>query len=198
MQEVVTPYLTGIIRVYEQDHPERVHYCAKNVICNGVKSLFARMMKDVREPNYGVWGLAIGAGKPEWTIDNHDEAIATQTALFSQIMRKPCNVIRFVKPVGTIITEETVWEPVLTGTAEAVEYQTPFNATKDQIKVPIQEMGLIGGGQYSATPTDMYLAPFWDAATCLPTSVSLINYKTLAPLSLPEDITMVFSWVLVF
>ena len=182
--------LKGHIKIYRMDDPSVVVFEANNIICNSVKALFARMMANKGEPEFGVWGLAIGAGSSEWTDPLvQPDATKFQTALFNEIRRKQCSQIRF-------LDNTTDRNPIL-GCSETVEFQTILNATTDDIKQPIREMGLIGGGSTSHT-TNMATASYWDPAVKSSDSVTLINYKTLPSLELPLGINFIASWCLSF
>lgn len=184
---VQSPILKGHIRILNQSTGE-VLWEQPNIIVNTVKSLFARLMAGSDEPLFGVWGLAVGAGSPAWASDSQPDGQVTQTSLASEILRKKCSFVRFV---------DNDLNPVQ-GYSEIVDFQTVLNATLDDIKVPIREMGLIGGGTHGTTPTNMALAPYWDPSTREPNSVTLINYKTMPPLALPPGINFIVSWILRF
>lgn len=191
LTEHVPLTLKGHIRVFEEGRPDNIIYEQDNVIVNTVKSLFARLMANSQEPLFGVWGLAIGAGSPAWPPDAQPDATVNQTALFSEVLRKKCSFIRFV---------DTNLNPIQ-GYSEIVDFQTVLNATLDNISVPIREMGLIGGGTRAvgATPdTRMSDAPYWDPNVRSASAVTLINYKTMAPLALPPGINFIVSWILRF
>ena len=192
MNEVINHGLKGHIRIYQQDEPDNVLFSADNIIVNGVKSLFARLMADRSEPMYGVWGLAIGAGHSSWSDPTtQPDATAVQTALWDEIRRKRCSYVRFL--------DNTVDRNPISGFSEVVDFQTIINATTDNVGRPIREMGLIGGGS-AKDSTNMASAstPFWDPVARDPNSTTLINYKTLPNLELPPGINFIFSWMLSF
>ena len=207
--EHVSPIASGHIRIYPEGDPQHPIYEAKNVIVNGTKSLFARMAMNLEEPLFGIWGLSIGSGDPAWSMSAEPPAAtATQYALNREILRKKCSTIRAVESDGS-----NGWVPATGAAYEAVDFQTVLNASLDNILVPIMEMGLIGGGHHGTTDTDMTAAPFWVPTGAAgdvwsptnasghvrnPNSVTLVNYRTLAPLSLPAGVSMIFSWVLRF
>ena len=180
--------MVGRIRIYERQNPDVVLFDSKNVIVNTVKSLFARLMANSTEPEYGIWGLAIGSGDSGWG-NTPPDGLPTQTSLLAETKRKQKSGTRFIDPITL--------NPV-TGFSEAVEIQTLFNATNDNITSPVREMGLIGGGTTIGTPTDMTIAPYWDPVAKNGNSVTLINYKTLPTLTLPAGVDLVFSWILQF
>jgi hypothetical protein len=197
------PVVTGHIRIFPEADPTHLIYEEKNVIVNTVKWLFARLMTNSLEPQFGVWGLALGTGSIDWAPETQPIETPEQTFLFNPLLRKQCSRIRYV---------DSNLDPV-TGLSLQVDFQTVVNATTDNIVgQPIREMGLIGGGTntvsappppFTVTPTtDMVHAPFFDPD---PLSVNhnldtviLINYKTLPPLPLPPGINLIFSWVLTF
>jgi hypothetical protein len=206
--------VTGHIRIFRQDDPSVVLFEEKNVIVNTVKWLFARLMAEsagslsnpsvtsgkFNEPQFGVWGLALGSGDPSWPPETQPTETYTQTALITEIKRKQCSSIQYV---------DTNNNPV-TGLSLQVDFQTVVNATTDNIVVPIREMGLIGGGTQTSSPapppfvdtpvTDMSNpnTPYFNPEEPTLNSVILINYKTLPPLPLPAGINLIFSWVLSF
>lgn len=208
-ESVCQPIASGHIRVFPQGRPDNVIYEAKNVIVNGTKSLFARMAMNLQEPLFGVWGLSVGSGDPSWSLAAEPPAAqASQSSLNREILRKKFSTVRAVVPDGA-----DGWLPTTGAAYEAVDFQTVLNASLDNIVVPIMEMGLIGGGHHGTTDTDMTTAPFWvptgpdsDVWSATnpsghvrnPNSVTLINYRTLSPLSLPPGVPMIFSWVLQF
>ena len=197
--------LKGHIRVWEEQKPENVLYSADNIIVNTTKWLFSRLMAQSIEPEFGVWGLALGAGDPNWPPETQPAETSAQTALITEFKRKQCSKIQFV---------DSDLNPI-PGLSLQVDFQTIVNATTDAITQPIREMGLIGGGtQTSTVPsptfvvtpvTDMLTAPYFSPTDTSgagggpsTNSVILINYKTLPPLPLPAGINLIFSWVLSF
>ena len=194
----------GHIRVMREDTKE-VLWEQNNVIVNTVKWLFARLMANSIEPQFGVWGLALGAGDSGWAPETQPAETPEQTALFNEFLRKKCSKIQFV---------DSNLNPV-TGLSLMVDFQTIVNATTDNIVgIPIREMGLIGGGTQTATVpnptfvvtpvTDMANSntPYFDpnplSVNHNTNTVVLVNYKTLPPLPLPPGVNLIFSWVLSF
>ena len=217
MREMMPYGLRGSIRLYEQGNPKNVLFEDHNIIVNTVKSLFARLM--FQNPNipstsqfgavYGVWGLVVGAGDPGWPLDTQPAETVGQTAIISQILRKPLTAVSFLDGNGNA-------SPTITDT---VSFQTILNATTDNINQPIREMGLIGGGSPNTTgstllpqsasggtlienwiPTNPATAKFWGdpSAPTNPDSMTLINYKTMGPLGLPAGINFILDWQLAF
>lgn len=200
-------HMSGRIKVYREDTLE-VLFCDNNVICNTVKSLFARFCASISptgsiasgSPNklgvetlYGIWGLALGSGDPSWSADTQPAPTATQTALISQILRKPLSAVNYV---------DTSNNPQIVFTNQ-VNFQTTVNATTDNLNQQgIREMGLIGGGSATANSgsgSNMLTAPYWNPSLAggpIADSVTLINYYTLPPLILPPGVNIIFSWVL--
>jgi hypothetical protein len=182
----------GHIRVFERDNPTNVLFEEHNVICLNTKYLFARLMMNSSEPAEGVWGLAVGAGSPDWPANNQPDALPTQQQIITPIIRKRCTWKRFVDTELNTIANS--------GYSNMVDFQTVLNATTDNIGTPIRELGLIGGGNG--------VMDHWDTADMFDSSTQggkntvvnpvLINYKTLPPLKLPEGINFIFSWVLTF
>jgi hypothetical protein len=192
MNELVgTAIVGGHIRVFEQDNPSNILFSEKNVIVLNTKFLFARLMADSKEPLYGVWGLAVGAGAPDWPANNQPDALPTQQQIITPIIRKAVRWKRFVDSNLNQIANE--------GKSNVVDFQTILNATTDNIGTPIRELGLIGGG---TTGSDLSIAPPFNSSTQnginTTNSAILINYTTLPPLKLPEGINFIFSWVLTF
>jgi len=204
--------IKGHIRILNADTRE-VLYSEHNIIVNTVKSLFARLMANnlpntplTSGPNlltddclYSVWGLALGTGDPTWSPDTQPVETPSQTALITQVLRKQLSAANYVTT-----TDNINFTPVSMFT-NMVDFQTLVNSTTDNIPgVGIREMGLIGGGS-KQVPTNMLTAPFWDPNNTSgpgggpnPDSVVLINYKTLPPLILPPNVTLIFSWILSF
>lgn len=199
------------IRILRADNG-KVLYQGHNVIVNVVKWLFARMMANQipnapqppyllgqaggnADPQYGVWGLALGAGDNSWAPETQPDARPTQTALIQEFLRKPLSRINYV---------DANFNP-LAKFSTMVDFQTTVNATTDNITQGIREMGLIGGGTITGTPTNMLTAPYFDPNSTTgpgqgpdPNAVVLVNYKTLPPLILPAGVDIIFSWVLSF
>jgi hypothetical protein len=205
------------VRILREDTGE-VLYKGHNVTVNVAKWLFARLMANIRpgDPSppyplgsltpgyghdslYGVWGLAIGSGSPSWAPQTQPQETPVQTALVTEFLRKPLSRINFVdanfNPVSTL--------------SNIVDFQTTVNATTDNISQNIREIGLIGGGTFGANPpstiTNMLTAPYFNgdpssyaSPTVAANTVTLINYKTLPPLLLPNGVNMIFSWVISF
>src|SRR5574343_172455 len=88
--------LQGYIRIYEQGNPKNTIYSDKNVITLGTKYLFARLLANPSDPRYGIWGLAVGAGAPDWPANNQPDALATQQSIITPILRKPIQSARVV------------------------------------------------------------------------------------------------------
>lgn len=195
MHEQMDNIIKGHIRVYEQANPKNIIFEEDNVICSNTKYLFARMMAASGDspvwPGFGVWGLAVGAGGPDWPINTQPDALNTQQSILTPILRKRLSSVNYVDSSLNIIVDS--------GYSNIVDFQTVLNATSDNIGTPIREIGLIAGGDIG---TDMMAAPFFDSTnqTTINTidSVVLVNYKTLPPLKLPEGISFVWSWVLTF
>lgn len=209
MHDNVTIPLSGHIKIFEHGNENNILFEEDNLIVNCVKSLFARLMANNREPAYGVWGLCLGAGSDTWTatVPPKEHEIQPQpTSLFRPILRKKISFVRFV---------DDDLNP-LKGHSLRVEFQTIVKANEDGLVsgtdgsvIPIREMGLIGGGS-TAKNTNMVTAPFWNPTSGLATSpgwvpsadhsdtVTLINYKTLPSLVLPDGIPFIFSWSLRF
>ena len=184
----------GRVRIFEEHNPKNIIFEEDNVICTNTKYLFARMMAASAEtpiwPAYGVWGLAVGAGSPDW--GSTPDPLSTQQAIVSPILRKRLNSVNYVDESLNVIPNN--------GYSNIVDFQTILNATTDNIVTPIREIGLIAGGVNGVT--DMMSAPFFDSTTQSTintvNSVILVNYKTLPALKLPEGISFVWSWVLTF
>jgi hypothetical protein len=216
-QDTTKHDIKGTPRIIRQDTGE-ILWQGENVIVNTVKSLFARLFAN-NLPNtpltaganllsddclYAVWGLALGTGDPTWSPDTQPVETPSQTALISQVLRKQLSAANYV-----ITPDQVNFTPVPYFT-NLVDFQTLVNSTTDNIPgVGIREMGLIGGGTKNTAvpgvvPTLMLTAPFWNPADVsfnggpTPNSVTLINYKTLPPLILPPNVTLIFSWILSF
>jgi hypothetical protein len=185
MIEQVDTGLKGRIRIYTKDNPEQIWYEANNTIVLSVKGLFARLMANSGEPANGIWGLALGSGDPAWG-DNPSDATSVQWNLVHEIKRKQRTAIRFLDAANNPTSNFT----------NVIEVQTLFNATDDNITDPVREMGLIGGGNQT---TNMLTSQnFWDpqAITKDPSTITLINYKTLPTFNMPGGLDLVFAWVL--
>ena len=183
--------VSGHIRIFEQNKPSNLLYEDHNAIVLNNKYLFARFYASSKEPLFGVWGLAVGAGAPDWPANNQPDALATQQQIITPLLRKQCSWIRFVDPELNVIANG--------GYSNMVDFQTILNATTDNIGTPIRELGLIGGG---TTGTDPATAPFFNSSTQTgintTNSVVLINYKTLPPLRLPDGVNFIFSVIATF
>ena len=197
----------GHIRAIRQDNGQ-VIWEAENVITNTTKWLFARLAANIipgdaappytqgHEVLYGIWGLALGTGSPSWAPETQPVETPTQTALITEVKRKPLSQVQYV---------DSNFNP-LPGFSLQVDFQTVVNATTDGLTgVGIREMGLISGGTVlGSTPTNMLTAPYFNPAdTSLDggpnvNSVVLVNYKTLPPLILPSGVNIIFSWILSF
>jgi hypothetical protein len=183
--EALSPLKSGSIRIYETSNPSNILFSQKNAIANCSSYLFARLLANLNEPQFGVWGLALGDGDPTWPSNNQPDALPTQTGLVASRLRKPLSAAKFVDSNYNQVTMSNL-----------VDFQTIINATTDNLLTPIREMGLIGGG---TTGTDMINAPFFDPTAPTQTnSVVLINYKTLPPLLLPAGVNFTFSVIFTF
>ncbi len=194
MQENVPFTLKGEIKMFRMDRPDEVLYERKNVICNTVSYLFARLFTLSSDPVAGVWGLAVGAGGTGvsgWSASQQPDPTATQTSMVSELKRKQVSQVQYLdandNPTTTLTTK--------------VSFLTVLNETTDGITAPIREMGLIGGGSTLASeggPTNMLLAPYLDPAAPVADSVILINYITTPSFLLPEGVDMGVLWKLQF
>lgn len=196
IEQIGKTIVKGHIRVFEQNNPSNVIFEQDNVICLNTKYLFARFMAAHQDtpvwPAFGVWGLAVGAGSPDWPANTQPDATNSQQAIITPILRKRLYSANYVDSDLNVISDN--------GYSNIVDFQTILNATNDNIQTPIREVGLIGGGE--AGVSDMLTAPFFDSSTQTTIntvdSAVLINYKTLPPLTLPEGVSFVWSWILTF
>jgi hypothetical protein len=203
-------YQPGVnIRIMREDTGELL-FQTHNTITNTVKWLFARMMANVNptdpnppyllghEPQYSVWGLALGAGSPTWAPETQPQETPVQTSLIQEFLRKPLSRINFVQP------DNNGGFTAINTLSTYVDFECIVNATTDNITQGIREMGLIGGGSTSQH-TNMQTAPYFSGdpttyanVAAATNTVTLINYKTLPPLLLPPGVNIIFSWVLSF
>src|SRR5271157_5166801 len=97
------------IRVYPEGDPSAILYEDHNVITLTAKWLFSRLMANVNptgdntppyqlghEAQYGIWGLAVGAGDPTWAPQTQPIETPMQTSLIAQFLRKPLSKVAFV------------------------------------------------------------------------------------------------------
>lgn len=180
----------GHVRIFQDTE---LVYAEKNIIVLGIKHLFSRMFKDIQEPMWAVWGLALGAGDDSWGTGTPPDPTVNQDAILQPLIRKPISKSQWV---------DEDFNPSATPT-NRVEYQTLINSTTDGLILPngdiqpVREMGLIGGGSRSGG-TNPNTALYWNSVTNLQDSVTLINYKTLPPLLFPAGVTFMVSWTLTF
>ena len=201
------PFLN--IHVTREDTGE-ILYQEHNTIVNNIKFLFSRIMANVNptdpnppyplghEPLYSVWGLALGAGSPTWAPESQPQETPVQTALVQEFLRKPLSKINFVQPDGN-----GGWTPLNT-ISTYVEFQCTVNSSLDSITQGIRELGLIGGGSVSQN-TNMQTASYFTGnvssypnVAAATNTVTLLNYKTLAPLILPAGTNVIFSFIFSF
>lgn len=220
--EAVPYRMSGHIRIFPKPQPQappKPVFEDKNVIVTTVKSLFARMMINYTgnwEPLYGVWGLALGLGDGIWSDAPGEQA--TQTRLKNVILKQPLSSAHFVDsaynplPTGQYYDPTDVLNSQQSGgvppSIVRVDFQTEIEATQNGlVGVPIREMGLIGGGTKrrdssgNTLTTDMVnTSNWWDptADNPNPDSVTLVNYRTIPPLTLPPDVPFIFSWIIAF
>lgn len=184
----------GYLRVYPEGHPEAPLYEHKNTICLNSGYLFARLMAATAGdtpvwPTSSVWGLALGAGAPDWPANSQPDALPTQQAILTPLLRKRLSTLRYVDSDLNPIPNN--------GLSKILDVQTTINATTDGLTLPIRELGLIGGG---SSQTDFLNTPLFDSSTQNGINTVadpiLINYLTTPPMKLPEGITFIFSWIL--
>jgi hypothetical protein len=195
--------LSGHIRIFPKPDPKKPVLVApvyedKNVIVTTVKSLFARLMKNSIEPEYGVWGLAVGQGDGLWTTAPGENATTYQ--LISTIVRQPLTSTNFVDLNYNPLPAGEFYDPNDPTFTVRVDFQTELTAPDNlPASSQIREMGLIGGGS-TASNTNMasLSTPYWNPTAANANSVTLINYKTLPPLSLPPEVPFIFSWIIAF
>jgi len=184
--------LKGHVKVFDIDHPDRIVFERKNVICNSVSYLFGRLLASNTEPLAGVWGLSVGqggTGAQGWSANNQPAPTSTQTAMVSEIKRKQLTSVTYLDSNGNPTASLTT----------SLQFLTILNATTDGISVPIREMGLIGGGTTltaNGGPTNMLTAPFFNPASPADNTVLLINYLTVPPFLLPPSVNMGIGWIL--
>ena len=186
--------IKGRVTIYEHDRPENVLYQRQNVICAGISYLFARLLTNSADPVAGVWGLALGSGGVNvagWSASEQPDPTAVQTAMVAEIKRKAITNTTYIDGNGNPTTALTT----------KVEFTTIFNATSDNVTLPIREMGLIGGGTTLAAnggPTAMLTAPYFSPTAPEANSIVLVNYITTPPLILPASVNLAFAWQLSF
>jgi hypothetical protein len=182
--------MKGAVRIFRADDPSVTLYERKNVIVNGVSSLFARLAVQNTEPFSGVWGLAIGAGgtgAQGWSSSAQPDPTVSQTAMVSEILRKPLSSVLFLDSNGNVTATPTT----------TVAFRTTVNATTDNVTVAAREMGLIGGGTSvvaNGGPTNMLTAPYFDPNAPAYNSVVLINYATIPPFLFPPRTDLIVEW----
>jgi|SRR5271157_363868 len=205
----------GTIRIHREDTKE-VLFEDHNVITSISRWLFALFMAagspislsppqtqptsvPAVEPGWGVWGLALGAGSPDWAPLTQPVETATQTEIIQPLTRVQLSRINFVSQ-----DSQGNWNPLST-ISTSVEFQTTVNSTVNNITQPVREMGLIGGGIADMGVYTMLTAPFYNGVpSSYPTiqaaqqTVILLNYRTLPPLLLPPSTSIIFSWILQF
>ena len=205
------PYrLNGHIRIFPKPTAKKPIvepiFDEKNVIVTTVKSLFARLMKNSVEPQFGIWGLAVGLGDGLWQTAPLENA--STSALIGPLANRPLSSANFVDISYNPLPAGQFYDPTDLSTVR-VDFQTEITSPDDiPANSQIREMGLIGGGSTaSATNMASVATPYWiPGATgnvLFPTapstnSVTLINYKTLPPLNLPPEVPFVFSWIIAF
>jgi hypothetical protein len=197
MRENSIPFhkaIKGKLRIYAMARPEVTLYERKNVICEGVSYLAARIFANSVDPVAGVWGLAVGAGGQGtngWSPTTQPDPLPTQIAMVSEIKRKQLAQVQFLdvneNPTTTLTT--------------LVNFSTVLNATTDDISIPIREMGLIGGGTTltaNGGPTNMLTAPYFNPTNPVANSITLVNYLTVPSFILPAGIDMGIDWEIQF
>ena len=202
MRESMPRAIRGEVTIFDFDRPERIFLQKKNVICNSVSYLIARLLSSPAEPLSGVWGLALGQGGTSgegWSSGSQPDPTSTTISMVSEIKRKALYSTVYVAPNGVDSDGNTIWQPTSALTTN-VQFLTQLNATTDSISVPIREMGLIGGGTTlgAESPTNMLTAPYFDPTAPVNNTVVLINYTTLPPFLLPPSISIGVAWVLSF
>jgi hypothetical protein len=200
MLESMPRVMRGEVTIFDFDRPERIFLQKKNVICNSVSFLAARLFASPAEPLAGIWGLALGQGGTSgsgWSSIAQPDPTVTTMAMVSEIKRKALYSTKFVTSGGVDGDGNTIWNVSSTPTSN-VQFSTLINATTDAITMPIREMGLIGGGTTVGTgsPTNMLTAPYFDPSAPVNNSVVLVNYVTLPPFIAPPSVSLGISWVL--
>lgn len=194
MNDRVSLALKGEMKLFRMDRPEETLYERKNVICNSVSFLFARLLANAAEPFAGVWGLAVGAGGTNaggWSASQQPDPVATQTEMVSEIKRKQITQVQYLDENNNPTTAFST----------KVGFLTVLNETTDGISVPIREMGLIGGGTTVAAsggPSNMLTAPYFDPSNPQANTALLINYVTCPSFILPAGVDMGVLWKLQF
>ncbi len=198
----------GTLKIYPEGRPDTPYLVKSNIIVNVVSALTARLFANLvtgtavptalgssGDCTYGVWGMAFGTGSGTWGTDNQPAATATQTALVTEVLRKPLSGVQYVDSSGT---------PLSAGSFSTdVVFQCTLNPTVDTAVqgVALRELGLIGGGTNAATyggPTNMLTAPYWDPTSPSANSVVLVDYLTLPSFYLADGLSTIFALTIEF
>ena len=194
-KEQYSPSLKGLVRIFEQENPSNVIFEDHNLILNGTSWLFSRLMFDKSLVNTSVWGLAIGKGYQEWDTNMTDPVPTDNSILqpFPLSLSSP-NPLRIPLSAIHYIDSTTNLASSLSAT---VDFQTSISTISYPVLKGqyIRELGLIGGGVAS---TDFATANYFNVATPVADSVTLINLKRFQGLQLPDGVNFIISWQLAF
>jgi hypothetical protein len=186
--QLVTP-VKGSVRIYDVEKPEVDVWRDDNVICNTVRYLVARLLANPQEPEFGIWGLALGVGGVNgvggWSANAQPDPVPTITSLVGEIKRKQLTSYNYVDSNGNPTTTPT----------NVVVFQTVINASQDGLtNVSIREMGLLGGGTTVGGDTAMTTAPYFDPTNPTTNSTVLCNYVTVPSFIFPPGVNFAVDW----
>jgi len=191
-KDYYTQGLTGRIRIFEEENPSNILLDEKNLILNGTSWLFSQLMMNASSVTNSVWGLAMGAGDPNWDESGLVLPIATDYSLLAQFpVPGPGRIAFSAKNFIDANGVATAW-------STTIDFQTNVSTTIFPALqgTAIRELGLIGG--VAPTSGDFSSAPFFNPASPSPASVVLINSKRFQSLVLPDGVSFTISWQLAF
>lgn len=161
----------------------------RNLIVKDASILIARLMKDNKEPPFGLFCLAVGTGDVGWNPLNPPAPTVTQRSLYSEIARKTFSQTQFIDAGGAPVAYPT----------NVVDFTTTFS--ESEAVGPLCEMGLLGGNistnlaiRNPVTPPN---GPY-DPTVDLTTKETMVNYLTYGVISKPATSTLTIVWRLTF
>lgn len=194
--ELYRPSLSGRVRIFEKENPDKVLFDEKNLILNGTSWLFSQLLFDHSQVSKSVWGLAIGQGESTWD-ENLPDPVATDYSILypfylssgSQIPLRIALSSAQTHFIDPITLQATTW-------STTVDFQTNISTTiyPELQGQKVRELGLIGG----ISPDSFSTSPFFNPSVPDQDSVILVNLKRFQGLQLPDGVNFIISWNLSF
>lgn len=157
----------------------------RNLVVYDASILIARLLKDNKEPSFGIYALAVGTGGTGWDLQNPPAPTKTQRSLYNEVARKTFTETRFIDENGLPVSYPT----------NVIDFTTTFS--ESEAVGPLVEMGLIGGNiSTNMSIRNPVLPPNGtrDTTVDLSSYETLVNYFTMKVINKPPTSTFTITW----